>query len=108
VVQLPGEAATATAAAQQLQQQAAGLLEHLQQVLLYGIAAEGIKPSSTEQSVAAVLQSGVCRWCPALQELQKSFSGDLPQQLQQFGAEVCHQLPVSLWCCNPCCTNLQQ
>jgi hypothetical protein len=42
------------------------------------------------------------------QEVTRVFPGDLAQQLQQFGEAVCYQLPVSLWCCNPRCTNLQQ
>jgi hypothetical protein len=107
-VQLPGEAAAATEAAQQLQQQAAGLLERLQRqqdASPSGTAAEGTKTSATEQPAAALAHRGVIRLC---EELQKAFPGDLAQQLQQFGEAVCHQLPISLWCCNPCCTNLQQ
>jgi hypothetical protein len=40
--------------------------------------------------------------------VQRAWTAELLQQLQQFGEAVCHQLPISLWCCNPHCTNLQK
>jgi hypothetical protein len=103
-VKLPGEAAAAAEATQQLQQQAAELIGMLQQQL------QVLEPAGeTAELVAAVASQGPDATGVSLQqELQAAFPGDLLQQLQQFGEAVCHQLPVSLWCCNPRCINLQQ
>jgi hypothetical protein len=60
------------------------------------------------QAAAAVPDSSHTTEVNLQQELQRAFPGDLLQQLQQFGEAVCHQLPVSLWCCNPRCSNLQK
>jgi hypothetical protein len=134
-VQLPGEAAAAAEAAQQLQQQAAVLkpmlqqqlqvleqagdaaIEHLQQEADTADTAElatGPAPIATAaqteevQAAEADHDSSHATEVSLQQQLQRAFPGDLLQQLQQFGEAVCHQLPVSLWCCNPRCSKLQK
>jgi hypothetical protein len=60
------------------------------------------------QPEAAGLEGSSCTDISLQQQIVRVFPGDLAQQLQQFGEAVCHQLPVSMWCCNPRCSNLQQ
>jgi hypothetical protein len=125
-LQLPGEAAAAAAAAQQLQQQAADVRKHMRELLRGNCpycgphgrlgqccSSDGsIDPTAEVDAMAAVIASavsGCSRPSSLQQELRTAFgTSGLLQQLQQFGEAVCHQLPVSLWCCNPRCTNLQQ
>jgi hypothetical protein len=104
---------------QQQQEELTGTLQQTQQAAAAetsqvatnaGAAAAAAAPAAAAaaQPEAADPASRTCTDVNLQQEVLQAFPGDLAQQLQQFGEAVCHQLPVSLWCCNPRCTNLQQ
>jgi hypothetical protein len=82
--------------------------QHQQAAMAGGSEAAADAAAAAARSQAADLQGGSITDVNLQQEVARAFPGDLLQQLQLFGEAVCHQLPVSLWCCNPRCTNLQQ
>uniref|UniRef100_A0A383VUG3 MYND-type domain-containing protein n=2 Tax=Tetradesmus obliquus TaxID=3088 RepID=A0A383VUG3_TETOB len=82
-LQLPGDAAAAANASAKLQRQGKALQQQLQQ-------------AQQQQQ----------------QQQQQAFQGQqaeqLAQELLQFGHDICLQLPVPYWCCNPACSNVQE
>jgi hypothetical protein len=115
-LQLPGEPEAAAAALSKLQQQGKSLQEQLRPYTAQPAApvtGEAHQPASTEGGGSSSSSSSIqAAGTQSQQQQQQRFQGEQAQQLardvQQFGDAICLQLPVSLWCCNPCCSSVQQ
>jgi hypothetical protein len=90
-------------ALQQLQQQQVILQLELLQPRLEQYWDTTQQPNSTNSSSSSSSAAHIL-----VHEMRLVFASPaVPQQLQQFGAAVCHQLPIPLWCCHPACINMQ-